>query len=103
MKHYRKIQKNIEKKINFSDYLKHNFIKVRCSSFIYGLMRAIDSVAPVKKIRVKANFKPWFDPEAISAIQNEANYIQDSEIQAQKQTKKNHNLKNISSKGATQT
>lgn len=45
-------------------------------------MRAIHSVAPVKKIRVKANFKPWFDPEAISAIQNEANYIQDSEIQA---------------------
>ena len=56
-----------------------------------------------QKIRVKVNFKPWFDPEAIPAIQNEANYIQDSEIQAQKQTKKNHNLKNISSKGATQT
>ena len=34
-----------------------------------------------QKIRVKVNFKPWFDPEAIPAIQNEANYIQDLEIQ----------------------
>ena len=32
-------------------------------------MRAIDSVAQIKKVRVKANSEPWFDSEIISAIQ----------------------------------
>ena len=32
-------------------------------------MRAMDFVATIKKIRVKANCKPWFDSEIISAIQ----------------------------------
>ena len=31
-------------------------------------MRAIDSVAQIKKVRVKANSEPWFDSEIISAI-----------------------------------
>ena len=32
-------------------------------------MRAIDSVLPIKKVRGKANSKPWFDSEIILAIQ----------------------------------
>ena len=28
-------------------------------------MKAIDSVAPIKKVRVKANQKPWFQTETI--------------------------------------
>ena len=33
------------------------------------LMRASESGAPMKEVRVKANSKPWFDLEIISAIQ----------------------------------
>ena len=32
-------------------------------------MRAMDSVAPIKKLSVKANSKPWFDSEIKTAIQ----------------------------------
>lgn len=32
-------------------------------------MGAIDSVAPIKKVKVKANSKPWFDTQIISATQ----------------------------------
>ena len=47
------------------------------SDFINKFTRTIDSSAMIKKVRVKANSKPWFDSEIISAVQKEANYIQD--------------------------
>ena len=39
------------------------------SDFINKFMTAIDSVAPIKKVKVRANSKPQFDSEIISAIQ----------------------------------
>ena len=42
---------------------------LRIQIFINKFMRAIDSVALIKKVRAKANSKPWFDSGIISAIQ----------------------------------
>ena len=39
------------------------------SDFIYRFVEAINSAALSKKIRVKANSKPWFDNQIVSAIQ----------------------------------
>ena len=46
------------KKIHFPDYLKYTCINAAYSGLIAKVMRAIDSVAPIKKVRAKANFKP---------------------------------------------
>ena len=40
-----------------------------CSDFIYRFVEAINFIAPSKKIRVKANSKPWFDNQIAPAIQ----------------------------------
>ena len=45
-------------------------------------MRAIDPVALIQKVRVKANWKLWFDAEIISSIKKETNFIQDIKRQA---------------------
>ena len=39
------------------------------SDFIYRFVEAKNFTAPSKKIRVKANSKPWFDNQIASAIQ----------------------------------
>ena len=39
------------------------------SDFIYRFVEAINFIAPSKKIRVKANSKPWFDNQIVLAIQ----------------------------------
>ena len=39
------------------------------SDFTYTFVEAINFIAPSKKIRVKANSKPWFDNQIVSAIQ----------------------------------
>ena len=64
----KKLQRNIGKK-RFQDYLKYACINTSYSDFINKIIRAIDSVAPITKVRVKANSKPWFITEIISEIQ----------------------------------
>ena len=41
------------------------------SDFANKFMKAISSNTPIKKVRVTANSKPWFDSEVISGIQKE--------------------------------
>lgn len=41
------------------------------SDFANKFMKAISSNTPIKKVRVKANSKPWLDSELISEIQKE--------------------------------
>ena len=61
------------KKVHFPDYLKYTCINAAYSDFINKFVRAIDSVAPVKQGRVRANSKPWFDSKIISAIRKRGN------------------------------
>ena len=64
----RKLRRNI-KKITFPDNLKYTYINVVYLDFTNKFITVINSVAPIKKVRVNANSKPWFDSEIISAIQ----------------------------------
>ena len=56
-------------KIHSPECLKSICVNPAYSDFINRFMGAIDSVAPIKKLKVKANSKPWFDTQIISAIQ----------------------------------
>ena len=59
----------IVKKIVFPNYLTYTCVNDDYSDFIYRFVGAINFIAPSKKIRVKANSKPWFHNQIVSAIQ----------------------------------
>ena len=59
----------ILREIVFPNYLTYTCVNDAYSDFIYRFVGAIIFTAPAKKIRVKANSKPWFDNQIVSAIQ----------------------------------
>ena len=59
----------ILREIIFPNYLTYTCVNDAYSDFIYRFVGAINFIAPSKKIRVKANSKPWFDNQIVSAIQ----------------------------------
>ena len=59
----------ILREIVFPNYLTYTCVNDAYSDFIYRFVEAINFIAPSKKIRVKANSKPWFDNQIVSAIQ----------------------------------
>ena len=70
MKRYspKKFLENL-REVVFPDYLTYTCVNNAYSDFIYRFVWAINFIAPAKKIRVKANSKPWFDNQIASAIQ----------------------------------
>jgi len=69
MKKYTKelfIQKLSE--IQFPDYSIFESINEAYTDFITKFMIAIDSISPLKQVRVKTNTKPWFDGNILEAI-----------------------------------
>ena len=38
--------------------------------FITKFLSAVDSVSPIRTLRVKSNTKPWFDIDALNVIRN---------------------------------
>ena len=70
MKRYspKKFLENL-REVVFPDYLTYTCVNNAYSDFIYRFVGAINFIAPAKKIRVKANSKPWFDNQTASAIQ----------------------------------
>ena len=59
----------ILREIIFPNYLTYTCVNDAYSDFKYRFIGAINFIAPSKKIRVKANSKPWFDNQIMSAIQ----------------------------------
>ena len=55
----------IPRQIVFLNYLTYTCVNY----FIYRFVGAIHFIAPAKRIRVKANSKPWFGNQIMSAIQ----------------------------------
>ena len=51
--------KETSEKMHFPDHLQYGCVNVAFSDFINKFVRASNSVAPIKKVRVKANSKPW--------------------------------------------
>ena len=64
----------------FPDYLTYTCVNNAYSDFIYRFVGAINFIAPAKKIRVKANSKPWFDNQIASAIQRRDKIYKSSKI-----------------------
>ena len=58
----------ILRQIVFPSYLNYPCANNACSDFIYRFVRTINFIAPAKSIREKANSKPWFGNETVSAI-----------------------------------
>ena len=58
----------ILREIVFPKYLTYTCVNDAYSDFIYRFVDAINFIAPLKKIRVKANSKPSFDNQIVSAI-----------------------------------
>ena len=59
----------ILREIVFPNYLTCACVNDAYSDFIYRFVGAINFIAQAKWIRVKANSKPWFDNQIVSAIQ----------------------------------
>ena len=64
----------------FPDYLTYTCVNNAYSDFIYRFVGAINFIATAKKIRVKANSKPWFDNQIASAIQRRDKIYKSSKI-----------------------
>ena len=58
----------ILRQIVFPSYLTYPCANNACSDFIYRFVRTINFIAPAKSIREKANSKPRFGNETVSAI-----------------------------------
>ena len=57
MKHYTiENFKETFEKMHYPDYLKYTWINAAYSDFTNNFIRAVNSVAPIKKVRAKANF-----------------------------------------------
>ena len=59
----------ILREIVFPNYLTYACVNDVYSDFTYRFVEAINFIAPSKKIRMKADSKPWFDNQIASAIQ----------------------------------
>ena len=56
------------RKTDLPDYATFTCLNKACQDFVFKLNEVIDLLCPSKKIRLKANSKPWIDSETISAI-----------------------------------
>ena len=58
----------ILREIVFPNFVTYICLNDAYSDFIYRFVETINFIAPSKKIRVKANSKPWFDNQTVSTI-----------------------------------
>ena len=56
------------RKTDFPSYTTFTFLNKAYQDFIFELSEVTDLLCPSKKLRLKANSKPWIDSETISAI-----------------------------------
>ena len=69
MKNYTKEKfSELLRKTDFPDYTDFTCLNKAYQDFIFKFSEMIDLLCPSKKLRFKANSKPWIDSETISAI-----------------------------------
>ena len=56
------------RKTDFPDYKTFTCLHKAYQDFIFKLSKVTDLLCPSKKLRLKANSKPWIDSETISVI-----------------------------------
>ena len=69
MKNYAKEQfLKLLRKTDFPDYTTFTCLNKAYQDLVFKLSEVIDLLWPSKKLRLKANSKPWIDSETISAV-----------------------------------
>ena len=66
---------NTLRKINFPDYDTFSDVNVAYTDLVKNISNTIDSVAPIKELRIKSNTQGWFDNEIADAIKIRDNYF----------------------------
>ena len=56
--------------IKFPDYSNHTCVNHAYQDFVTKFLSAVDSVLPIRTLRVKSNTKPWFDIDVLNSIRN---------------------------------
>ena len=56
--------------IKFPDYSNYTCVNHAYQDFITKFLSAVDSVSPIRALRVKSNTKPWFGIDVLNAIRN---------------------------------
>ena len=54
----------------FPDYSNHTGVNYAYQDFITKFLTALDSVSPIRTLRVKSNIKPWFEIDVLNTIRN---------------------------------
>ena len=66
--------RKINRQIVFPNFLTYAGVNDAYSDFIHRFVGAINFIAQVKRIRVKANSKLWFDNQIVTAVKSGINY-----------------------------
>ena len=56
--------------LKFPDYSSHSCVNHAYQDFITKILSAVDSISPIRTLRVKFNTKPSFDIDVLNAIRN---------------------------------
>ena len=78
----------ILREIVFPNYLTYACANDAYSDFIYKFVEAKHFIAQSKKLRVKANSKPWFNNRIVSAIQRRDKLYKHSDLETDKDNSK---------------
>ena len=63
------------RKINFPNYDTFSNVNVAYTDLVKKISNTIDSVAPIKELRIKNNTQGWFDNEIADAIKIRDKYF----------------------------
>ena len=68
--------------IKFPDYSNHICVNDAYQDFFIKFLSTVDSVLPIRTLRVKSNIKPWFDIDVLNAFKTVISTIKNSNNQA---------------------
>ena len=54
--------------IKFFDYSNHTCVNNAYQDFVTKFLSAVDSISPIRTLRVKSNTKPWFDIDILKML-----------------------------------
>ena len=66
--------------------------------FITKIFSAVDSISPIRTLRVKFNAKPWFDMDVLNAIRNRNKHYKKFKQSVRKTDKDNSKYAKLSLK-----
>ena len=81
--------------IKFPDYSNHTCMNHAYQDFNTKFLSAVDSVSPIRTLRVKSNTKPWFDIDVLNVIRNRDKHYKKFKQPAKKLIRSILNMQNF--------